>query len=150
MPASLAASGGRLNATLTTTRECGWTASSDVPWVTVKPATGQGEASLSIVVAENIVAANRSGAILVNDGLVRFTHQAAPCRFGLDSSSARVGSQGGPVAVSVSATTGCTRTASTEAAWVRTLTTRGTGSGTSEFSVQPNNGAERRATLRPV
>jgi hypothetical protein len=147
MPASLAASGGRLNATLATTRECAWTASSDVPWVTVKPATGQGDASLSVVVAENTVAASRSGAILVNDGLVRFTQQAAPCRFALDSSSARVGSQGGPVAISVSATAGCTWTASTEAAWVRTLTTRGTGSGTAEFSVQPNDGAERRATL---
>jgi Domain of unknown function (DUF5666)/Viral BACON domain/Putative binding domain, N-terminal len=147
MPSSLGASGARLNATLTTTRECAWTASSDVPWVTVKPATGQGGSSLSVVVAENTVAASRSGAILVNDRLVRFTQQAAPCRFALDSSSARVGSQGGPVAVSVSATAGCTWTASTEAAWVRTLTTRGTGSGTAEFSVQPNNGAERRATL---
>jgi Domain of unknown function (DUF5666)/Viral BACON domain/Putative binding domain, N-terminal len=147
MPASFAASGARLNATLTTARECAWTASSDVPWVTVNPVTGQGGASLSVVVAENTVAASRSGAVIANDALVRFTQQAAACRFALDSSSARVESQGGPVAVSVSAPAGCTWTASAEASWVRTLTARATGSGTAEFSVQPNDGAERRATL---
>ena len=147
LPTSLGASGAHLSATLKTARECAWTAATDVPWVTVRPATGQGDAALAVVVSENTVATSRSGAIVVNDARVRFTQQAAPCRFNLNTSSAQVGSQGGGLTVLVSAATGCTWTASDDAAWVRTVTTRGSGSGVAEFAVDPNSGAERSATL---
>ena len=147
VPGSFAASGTRLNATVSTTRECAWQAATDVAWLQVSPASGQGEASLTVTVAENTVAAARSGAIVVNDTRVTVSQQAAPCRFSLSRSSAQVPSQGGPVTVQVAATAGCAWTASTAATWMRGVRTGGNGSGDAEFAVEPNTGAARTGSI---
>ena len=147
VPESFAAAGARLNATVSTTRECAWEAAADVAWLQVSPRSGQGEAPLTLTVAENTVAAARSGAIVVNDTRVAVTQQAAPCRFSLSRSSAQVPSQGGSVTVSVSASAGCGWTASTAAGWMRGVRTGGNGSGEAEFAVEPNTGSARSSTI---
>src|SRR5687767_13654694 len=66
LPTSLPASAARLTATVSTNRECQWTIESEASWVQVSPNSGQGEASVSVVVAENPAAINRSAALVVN------------------------------------------------------------------------------------
>jgi hypothetical protein len=56
----------------------------------VSPNAGQGEASVSVVVAENPAAIDRSGFLVVNGSRVAVSQIAAACRFELGSSSSRV------------------------------------------------------------
>ena len=49
LPGSFAASGARLNATLSTTRDCLWEATTDSAWLQINPSRGQGEAALRVV-----------------------------------------------------------------------------------------------------
>lgn len=148
LPASFPPSGARLNATVSTTRECQWRVESEAPWVQITPASGQGEASVSVVVAENPAAIARSAAMLVNGSRVTVSQDAAPCRFDLNSTSVRVSPEGGPIEVAVSAVPGCVWRASSEVPWVRVVSPEVTGSGSAEFVVDVNTNGERTATLR--
>src|SRR5687767_4909334 len=53
LPSSIPSSGERVTATVATNRECQWTIESEASWIQVTPTSGQGETSLSVVLAEN-------------------------------------------------------------------------------------------------
>ena len=148
VPSSLQPSAARLTATISTNRECQWTIESEASWVQVTPNSGQGEASVAVVVAENPAAINRSAALVVNGSRVAVSQDAAPCRFELASSSSRVPPEGGPFKVSVSAVSGCRWNASSEVTWVRVVSSELTGSGSAEFVADVNTAGERSGTLR--
>ena len=63
-PATVIAAGGGLPAQVRTHSACDWSAASDVPWVTVAPAAGRGNADLSLTVTPN-TGAERSGTVVV-------------------------------------------------------------------------------------
>jgi Viral BACON domain len=148
LPTTVPSSASRLTATVSTNRECRWTIESDASWMQVSPSSGQGEASVSVVVAENPVASDRSGALVVNGSRVAVSQVAAPCRFELSSSSSRVSPEGGAFKVSVSAVSECRWSASSEVPWVRVASSGATGTGSAEFIVEANTGGERSGTLR--
>ena len=147
LPPSVTSSGARVDATLATTRDCLWTIATNASWVQVSPSTGQGEASISVVVAENTVASARAAEIVVNDARVSLAQEAAPCRFQLGSSAVSATPEGGRVTVAVSAVSGCTWSASSDVTWVRVMGASRTGSGTAEFLTDPNTGPTRTATV---
>ena len=95
-----------MSATLATARECQWTAASEASWIQLSPNAGQGEASVTLIVAENPIASRRSSAILINDARVNVAQDPAPCRYQLNGSSAQMGAEGGPLAIGVSAVAG--------------------------------------------
>ena len=148
LPTSLASSAARLTATVSTNRECQWTIESEAPWVRVTPDSGQGEASVSVVVAENPAAIDRSGVLVVNGNRVAVSQQAAACWFELANSSSRVPAEGGPFSVSVSTIPGCKWSASSEVPWVRVVSSELTGSGDVSFVADANTTGERSGTLR--
>jgi hypothetical protein len=148
LPTSLQSSAARLTATVSTNRECQWTIESEASWMQVTPNSGQGESSVSVVVAENPAAIDRSAALVVNGSRVAVSQDAAPCRFELGSSSSRVSPEGGPFRVSVSAVSGCRWSASSEVPWVRVVSSEVTGSGSAEFVADVNTAGERSGTLR--
>jgi hypothetical protein len=148
LPTSLAPSAARLTATVSTNRECQWTIQSEASWVRVTPDSGQGEASVSIVVAENPAAIDRSGVLVVNGSRVAVSQQAAACRFELANSSSRVPPEGGPFSVSVSTLPGCKWSASSEVSWVRVVSSELTGSDNVAFVADANTGGERSGTLK--
>jgi hypothetical protein len=107
--------------------------------VRVIPESGQGEASVSVVVAENPAAIDRSAALVVNGNRVAVSQQAAACRFELANSSSRIPPEGGPFSVSLSTIPGCKWRASSGVSWVRVVSSEATGSGDAafvEFAVQ--------------
>jgi Viral BACON domain len=55
VPESIPPSGSRLTASVATTRECPWTATSEASWIQLSPTSGQGEDSVTVMVAENMV-----------------------------------------------------------------------------------------------
>lgn len=78
LPASVASSGARLTATVSTTRDCAWTITTDGSWIQIDPGSGQGETSISVVVAENRATDSRSATIRVNDVPVNLSQEPAP------------------------------------------------------------------------
>jgi Viral BACON domain len=147
LPTPLPSSAARLSATVSTNRECLWTIESEALWIQVTPNSGQGEGSVSVVVAENPAATERAAALVVNGSRVAVSQNAAPCRFELGSSSSRVSPEGGPFKVSVSAVSGCKWSASSGVPWVRVLSSDVTGDGSAEFFADVNTAGERHGTV---
>lgn len=147
--AALNSSGATTTVAVNTQAECTWTASSEVNWITgMTPASGQGTAQLRIDVAANPDATARQGDILVNGERARIRQDAAPCRFDLSSTEQSFASSGGSGKVSITALAGCTWSAQADAPWVVvTSAATGSGPGSVDFSVAPNAGQLRSASL---
>lgn len=141
------ASGSTLSLTVSATRDCTWTASSDAPWVIVSPTTGQGSATVALAVEQNARPTSRSAGVAVNDSRITISQEAAPCRFELAAPAARVDGEGGRASVGISTLDGCQWQASSPADWLRVLTLSGNGSGTVDIDVSRNGGPERSATI---
>jgi uncharacterized protein DUF5666/all-beta uncharacterized protein/BACON domain-containing protein len=144
-PASFAAAGGQGTLTITTARDCTWSATVDAPWVTLSgEKSGQGEASLSYSVAANPVPAARSAAFVVAAQRAAVNQAAAPCTFTLNRAADSVGATGGTLAVQVSTLTGCHWSASTAETWIRVTSGQsGDASGTVGLTVAANTGDAR-------
>ena len=80
---TVTAAGGTVNTTVGVARECGWTATSDVPWITLAPTSGQGEAAVTLTVLENENGLPRNATVTVNDFRLTIAQQAADCHFSL-------------------------------------------------------------------
>ena len=63
---SFPATGGSSQAAVTAPRECQWTASSQASWLRVVPASGQGDAMLTVTAEANPNASQRSGGVALN------------------------------------------------------------------------------------
>jgi sugar lactone lactonase YvrE len=72
--------GGALTIPVTTTGGCGWSATSDLPWVSVATAAGTGGGNALFTVAANTGAA-RSGIVYIAGQAVTITQSAAPLGF---------------------------------------------------------------------
>jgi hypothetical protein len=145
-PSAFAAGGGQGTVTITTSRDCTWSLSTDASWVSLNIANGQGDATIPYGVAANPVPSARSAAITVSGQTVELTQSAAPCRYSLSRSGDSIGFGGGRVAVDLATTTGCAWTASSDASWL-TITSGQSGnvSGTVALLAAANNGTQRIA-----
>src|SRR5215218_8751206 len=143
------ATGATATLTVTTERECSWSARADVSWITLSQATGQGAATVNYTVASNPAGASRRGAVSVGEQRVDIVQAAAPCRYSVDPAAVTVAAIGGAVSVGLTATTGCSWRAQADASWLTEVTPAdGSGSATVRFAVAPNPGQPRAATLR--
>ncbi|MGC2238939.1 MAG: BACON domain-containing carbohydrate-binding protein [Pyrinomonadaceae bacterium] len=71
-----------------------------------------------------------------------------PCSYSLSSNGQPISAAGGTGSFTVNAAPGCAWTAESNDSWISiTGGASGNGSGTVQFSVQPNNGAERVGTI---
>lgn len=129
-------------------RECTWTASSEVGWVTLTSgATGQGEAQVGYTVAPNPQSTPRQGAIVVNQERVQVEQAAATCRFSITPADASFSSSGGTRDVAVSTQPTCAWTATSDESWITVEPGSGTGSGSVTVRVSDNEGAARSGTV---
>jgi BACON domain-containing protein/all-beta uncharacterized protein len=144
-PASFAAGGGNGTLTITTARDCTWSATADATWLTIGgEKNGQGEATLSYSVAANPVPAARSAAIVVASQRASVNQAAAPCTFTLSRTSDSIGASGGALTVQVATLTGCHWNASSADGWIAVATGQsGDASGTVGLRVAPNTGDAR-------
>ena len=86
--------------TISTTRDCTWSASSNAAWAQLTGDTsGQGPASLAYRVLANPDAIVRKAVLEVNNTQVSVTQDAAPCRYGVTPANAAVPAAGGSVTV---------------------------------------------------
>ena len=143
---SIGPDGGTGTITVTTSPECPWDVSTGATWLSgLSPASGQGPGTVEFRAAPNPLPSVREGEIVVNDNRLRVSQQAAACRLELRSGGLTIDAAGGSREVAVSAPSGCSWTAATDASWISFTTpvTR-SGDGSVGVSIAPNGGGRRR------
>ena len=143
---SIGPDGGTGTITVTTSPECPWDVSTGANWLSgLSPTSGQGTGTVEFRAAPNPLPSVREGEIVVNENRLRVSQQAAACRLELRSGSLTIDAGGGTREVAVSAPSGCSWTAATDASWISFTTpvTR-SGDGSVGVSIAPNRGGERR------
>jgi len=142
------ASGGSQNVSIKTPADCAWTAVSNAAWISVHMgASGSGDGTVRLDMQSNSDAA-RSGTATIAGHLVT-VNQDSGCLVSINPTSqvAAVGSGAGSIAVS--AGSGCTWTAVSNAPWiVVTAGATGSGNGTVQFTFAANTtGMPRSGTI---
>jgi hypothetical protein len=142
--------GGRGQISVTTNRECEWTASTSDPWIKLSgTTTGQGEARLSFSVVANGEPSIRRGAISIGDEQVAITQQAGECQFAIKPEQASVPPEGGRGTLQVTASSPlCAWTARSDAAWL-SIVDGGQGKGNGEvlYEAHATSGPPRNGLL---
>jgi subtilisin family serine protease len=140
--------GGTGSVNVTAGAGCGWTATSNAPWITITSgASGTGNGAVGYSVAANAGSA-RSGMMTIAGQTFTVT-QNSGCTFAVSPTNKTFTKTGGTGTVSVTAGAGCAWTAVSNNTWI-TITSgaNGTGNGTVGYSVMINNsGAKRTGTL---
>lgn len=131
---------------------CAWTAASNASWLTITGgASGAGNGTTSFSVAANTAGTARSGTLTVAGLTFTVNQAAAACgAFTISpTSQSDVLASGASLSVTVTGTTGCARTATSNASWITvTAGATGTGSGTVSLSVAANTvGISRTGTV---
>ncbi|HMZ22283.1 MAG TPA: BACON domain-containing carbohydrate-binding protein, partial [Blastocatellia bacterium] len=124
---SFNATGGNGSVNVTAPNGCAWTAASNDSWITINSgATSSGNGAVSFTVAANTGGA-RNGSLLIV-GQVFAVSQDSGCTFTISPTSQTLSGGSGSGTVNVTAATGCTWTAVSNAAWL-TITAGASGSG---------------------
>ncbi len=147
---SAPSAGGSGTATVSTTRDCSWTAASTTSWLSIASgASGQGDGTIAFRVGANTDPTPRRGSLAVNDASLEIAQDAAPCEFTVTPPTSDVGTAGGDVRISVGASSpACTWTAVSNASWIvvrEGASARGTGAAT--VNVAANTGGAREGSV---
>ena len=145
--ASVPNQGGQTSFDVQATAGCAWTAASQVPWITIASGgSGTGNGTVQLTVSAN-AGGSRTGNVNVADKTFAVT-QGSGCSFALSSTNQTVPQAGGTGTVGVTAQTGCSWTATSNAPWL-SITSGGSGSGNGNvnFTAAPNTGPGRVGTL---
>ncbi|MCM3879033.1 MAG: hypothetical protein ND807_02895 [Vicinamibacterales bacterium] len=138
---SVAAAGQLGTVGVTTTSGCSWSASSNASWITITGgSSGTDSGTVSYSVAANTAGIPRTGTLTVAGQTFTVNQSAAACTFSLSPTSQNVPASGSSASTTgVTATTGCSWTASSNAGWI-TVTGggSGTGNGTVTYDVAAN------------
>jgi hypothetical protein len=143
------AGGTQSSASVASPAGCAWTATTNVPWVTISSgAAGNGNGSIGFTVAAN-GSSPRSGQLTVEGQTLTISQPAQACDFAIQPASAPAAAAGGSLTVSVTVATGCDWTAVSEATWL-TVTSGASGSGVGSVSiaVAPHVSPARTGTVR--
>ena len=147
-PTSLnaAAAGTSGSVVVTAAAGCSWTATSNATWITIAPgASGMGNGSVAYSVAANPNSTTRTGTVTVAGNTFTVTQAGTSCAPTISPTSANVVAAGGTGSVPVTAATGCTWTATSNAPWITvTAGATGSGSGSVSYSVAANTGTASR------
>jgi hypothetical protein len=130
---------------------CAWMAMSNVPWISLVPAGGNGPGSVRFVVAANGGAA-RVGTLIVASSTIDVFQAAAAtpgCELSVSPQSESFPATGGDGTVRVTASgSSCGWSAASSVFWITLATSSGSGGGNIRYSVVANPGAARTGTLR--
>ena len=145
---TIGASGGSGAVTVQTERECQWTATSDVSWLTFAgTASGQGPVTLQFSVAGNRSTVPRLGGIAVNGQRVEITQEAATCEAAVSPRALSLEAGGGAAQVVVTTQDFCPWTAVSSESWISVTSVTGTGSTEIVVSVGANPGSARSGVV---
>jgi hypothetical protein len=78
VPPVVGASGAQLQVNVVTSRDCVWNMSGGASWVQLSPRAGQGESTVTLVVAANGSTTSRVTSVTINERTVNIVQDAAP------------------------------------------------------------------------
>lgn len=138
--------GGSSSVNVTAGNGCGWTATSNAPWLTITSGSnGSGNGSVTFAAAANTGPA-RSGTLTIA-GNAFTVNQPESCSSTINPTQQNVPASGATIDVTVNASAGCTWTATSNVPWVTVVAgATGSGSDTVRLSVEVNAGAPRTGT----
>ena len=131
----------------TTSAQCAWTATSDVPWITIVSGR-QGDDSGPVTFrVDPLSGPQRTGTLTIAGQAVQ-VQQGAGCSYSVSTDALNVGAAGGASEIAVSAPAGCTWTAQSGVPWI-TLARGATGSGPGVVALQvaATDGPTRTGTV---
>jgi all-beta uncharacterized protein/BACON domain-containing protein len=147
--ATIASGGGTGAITVDTARECQWTATAEVAWLTLMSSTsGQGSGSLPFSAAPNRTTATRVGAIVVNGQRVEIAQEAGTCDISVAPATLSTGAAGAELRIAVTTQESCAWTAVSRVSWI-VVASSGNGTGTSDVTIRAtaNTGPARTGTI---
>ena len=150
--AGYTSSGGTGSVSVSAESTCAWTATSSASWLTVgSGASGTGNGTVTYSVATNPGTTSRTATLTVAGQAFTVSQSGGSslCNFSISPTSASYGAGGGTGSVGVTASAGCSWTATSNASWVTVNSgASGTGSGAVGYSVALNNTtASRTGTI---
>lgn len=145
---TFAADGGSGSVTVSTSRECAWSASSSGTWIHITSGeSGQGEGTVAYTVAGNADPVARHGDIVVNNQQAQISQDAAPCRYEVFPAVEALAPTGGQTTVQIKTNELCRWSAAADASWATITPQSGQGSAMLALIAAPNAGPERTVTL---
>ena len=140
---------GSLEKTISVTSNADWTVTCPDAWVTVSPASGTGNGSFKITVAENKTFDTRSSTVTVKAGdkssSVKVSQLAMVPSILVSPTTAEVEAAGGTVSVDVTSNGPWTVSVPSGAGWVTPDAASGEGSKKVTFTIAPNTDFEARS-----
>jgi Viral BACON domain/Putative binding domain, N-terminal len=144
----LPASGGTGSVSVTTARDCTWTASTEAGWISLGATSGQGSSTLNYVVQANPVGTARHGRLMVAQHAIDIAEAAAACRYDVSPSAMSVDAPAQQVSIALTATAGCQWMVRADAPWIGTTApASGTGSATLQIAITANTGSARAGAV---
>lgn len=142
--------GGTGQASVFTALACSWTATADVPWISVSSTVNVGNGTFSYIVSPNSTTSSRSGTITVGNRTFLVQQSAGSgCTYSISPTTVTINSAGGTGQVNVTTAPGCSWSAQTVTFFLSVVSgSSGTGSGAVTYSVAANGStAERVGTI---
>ena len=143
--------GGSGTFTVTAPADCRWTASSNVPWLSVTGgAQGSGTAAVSYTVARHSEIAERSGTITVADRrfTIRQSGDVGVCQYSVAPVVLTPCMAGGAITATITTQTSCPWTATPNVGWLKVSSaSAGTGSATVSIAFTDNYDAPREGII---
>jgi hypothetical protein len=131
---------------------CLWTAVSNVTWITITAgSSGTGIGTVSYSVEANASTASRSGTLTIGGQTFTVNQAGGPCTYSISPTSQSFGHTGGTGTVNVTAETGCSWTATSNASWITvTSGASDTDNGTATYAVAANTTTSSRSSTLTV
>lgn len=135
---------------------CQWTAQSSAAWLDVTSGrTGDGRGEVRFTAGANTSSASRTATLTIAGLEFRVTQAAAvatpDCTYSLSSTTESVTAAGGTGAITVTAPSGCSWTATSSATWLTvTAGATGSGNGTVQYSAAAHTGTSPRSASLTV
>ena len=131
---------------------CAWTAQSSVPWLSIAPASGNGDGALTLTAQANAGTSARTGTIAVGGQMLQVTQAgvvvAGPaCSYALATSALSLGAAAQTVSVALTAGAGCAWTAASDVPWLTSAPDHGSGSGTILLAAAANPATSARTGI---
>jgi hypothetical protein len=144
---SIGSGGGTATVNISTAAGCGWTAGSDVPWITIQSMpSGAGNGLVSFAVGPTTGPA-RSGTLTVAGQKVT-VNQGQGCSYSISPTQESIPSAGGGGRVGVTTGNGCAWTASSSVPWITIQSgSTGNGSGAVNYTVAATTGPARSGRM---
>jgi len=137
---SIPSAGGTGTVTVSTQSQCGWTAASDVPWISgFTPSSGIGNGDVRFNVTANADDGARQGDIIVNETRFRVTQAGASCDVQLSPTNQSAPAAGMTGSIAVATGSSCAWSATSNVGWLTVMSDPSTtGEGTVQFTVAAN------------